>query len=146
MMSSLRHDWATPRTLFEALNREFHFELDVCATRQTTMTPYWLETGALEPDVCWTPSPAWMNPPFRNIASWIEKAAREARLGTTVVCLLPSRTDTRWWHDYVLPFGEIRFLRGRLNFDDQSPRGRAPFPSVIVVFRPDAFTREEESR
>jgi len=138
MFSSLRQDWATPRALFEILDREFRFALDACATAETACCARWFEREALLPESSWAPGPVWMNPPFRGIAAWVERACREARAGVVVVCLLPSRTDTSWWHDYVMPFGELRFLRGRLSFDDRR-RGRAPFPSVVVVFRPEHF-------
>lgn len=78
-----------------------------------------------------------MNPPYGSgIGKWLEKAAVEARRsGATVVCLIPARTDTSWWHDYIAPYAwEIRFLRGRLRFSDH--KWNAPFPSAIVVFRP----------
>lgn len=139
LTSSVRMDWATPRALFEMLDREFHFRLDVCATSKTATAPRYIDKAedALAQD--WgnlvANEPCWMNPPYgRKLGDWVEKAYREAQLGTTVVCLLPARTDTRWFHDYCMK-SEIRFLRGRLSFDDQAGRGRAPFPSMIVVFR-----------
>ena len=65
-----------------------------------------------------------------------EPEPESADAGATVVCLLPSRTDTQWWHDHVLPFAEIRYLRGRIRFN--GIENSAPFPSVIEVFRPPA--------
>jgi len=137
MMSSLRSDWATPRQLHEMLDKEFHFTLDVCATEQTARCREYFSTGAL--DRRWVPledGSVWCNPPYgRVIGNWIEKAERESRLSfVTVVLLLPARTDTSWFHDYCLK-GEIRFLRGRLSFDNQRIRSRAPFPSMVVIFR-----------
>lgn len=74
-----------------------------------------------------------MNPPYgRAISDWIRKAFEEAQKGATVVALIPSRTDTRYWHDYVMKAKEIRFVRGRLKFGDG--KNSAPFPSVVVVF------------
>ena len=139
MMSSLRSDWATPDSLFQMLDNEFHFALDVCADPRTAKTPRWFSVGenglTKEWDAIAIGRSIWCNPPYgRVIGYWIEKAYRESRLGATVVLLLPSRTDTQWWHDYCMK-GEIRFLRGRLSFDNQR-RGRAPFPSAIVIFRP----------
>jgi site-specific DNA-methyltransferase (adenine-specific) len=76
-----------------------------------------------------------MNPPYgREIGSWIRKAWESSREGATVVCLLPARTDTRWWHDYVMRAGEIRLVRGRLRFGQAV--ASAPFPSAVVIFRP----------
>lgn len=139
MFSSLRQDWATPRTLFEMLDREFNFQLDVCATAETACAPRWIHKGedALRQD--WEALAAgqaiWMNPPYgRKVGDWVEKAYRTSTHGATVACLLAARTDTSWFHDYCLK-AEIRFLRGRLCFDDKR-KGRCPFPSMIVVFRP----------
>lgn len=136
MMSSIRHDWATPRALFEMLDREFRFTLDVCADRETATCEEFFSTSAL--DRAWVPvtdGAVWCNPPYgRDIGRWVEKALREARHACPIVCLLPARTDTQWWHDYCMK-GEIRFLRGRLSFDDTKCKGRAPFPSAIVIFR-----------
>lgn len=137
MMSSIRQDWATPRQLFEMLSKEFHFTLDVCATLDTAVCEQFLTAENDSLALPWTVAPGhtvWMNPPYgRKIGDWIERAYRESTLGVTVVCLLPGRTDTQWFHDYCLK-GEIRFLRGRLNFDDKRP-SRAPFPSMLVIFR-----------
>lgn len=137
MMSSIRQDWATPRVLFDMLDREFHFTLDVCADEKNAKCPYFFDRGSLDRD--WTPprgGAAWCNPPYgRKIGDWISHAYREfqALRCKTVVLLLPARTDTQWFHDYCLK-GEIRFLRGRLYFDDD-PKARAPFPSMVVIFR-----------
>jgi len=145
MMSSLRHDWATPRALFHVLDEEFHFTLDVCATAETAVCEEYFSEGAL--DRLWVPvndGAVWCNPPYgRRIGDWVEKAWREScslHRGISIVLLLAARTDTQWFHEYCLK-GEIRFLRGRLSFDDQKLRGRAPFPSMIVIFR---GTRERE--
>lgn len=77
-----------------------------------------------------------MNPPYgREIGKWVKKAAESARGGATVACLLPARTDTRWWHEWVIPYAEVRFLRGRLKFGGSN--NWAPFPSALVIFRPN---------
>lgn len=136
VMSSIRSDWATPRTLFEMLDKEFHFTLDVCADPQTAVCEEFFSQDALTRH--WVPlkdGAVWCNPPYgRAIGDWVERGYRETRHYGTVVMLLPARTDTQWFHEYCLK-GEIRFLRGRLSFDDQKTRGRAPFPSMIVIFR-----------
>ena len=76
-----------------------------------------------------------MNPPYGNsLRRWVKKAHDSAKSGATVVCLLPARTDTHWWHEHVLPHAEIRYLRGRIRFNGSD--NSAPFPSAIVVFRP----------
>lgn len=140
VMSSIRQDWATPWRLVEMLKREFRFGLDVCASPDTTICPNYFTEADDALRQCWDVfegGAIWMNPPYgRAIGKWVEKAYREAKRGSTIVCLLPARTDTSWWHDYCMK-GEIRFLRGRLNFDDLKP-SRAPFPSAIVIFRSGA--------
>ena len=131
--SSERHDWETPQYLFDGLNAEFGFDLDVCATAATAKCRrfFSLEDDALSKlwaGVC------WMNPPYgRQIEQWMRIAVESALAGALVVCLVPARTDTRWWHQYATR-GEIRYLRGRLKFGQAV--NSAPFPSAIVVLRP----------
>lgn len=126
--------WATPRGLFEQLDREFHFTLDVCANAENAKCQRYfsrVENG-LSKD--WGCEICWMNPPYGDeIPLWIAKAYTASQHGAIVVCLIPSRTDTAWWHDFVM-CGEIRFIRGRLKFG--GAESSAPFPSAIVVFRP----------
>jgi phage N-6-adenine-methyltransferase len=125
--SSKRHDWETPQALFDLLDGEFHFDLDVCATPETAkceryFTP--VEDGLAQE---WT-GVCWMNPPYgAAIVPWITKAHLTAQSG---VCLVPARTDTVWWWEHCR-YGEVRFLRGRLHFDEG---GAAPFPSAVVSF------------
>ncbi len=134
MFSSKTDDWETPQDLFDKLDQEFEFNLDVCATQDNRKCRnfYTKELDGLKQDwhgVC------WMNPPYgREIGKWVQKAYEESLKGSTVVCLLPSRTDTRWWHDYCMK-GEVRFIKGRLKFGNS--KNSAPFPSAIVIFRGD---------
>ena len=129
--SSKTDDWSTPQALFDLLNDEFNFTLDVCASEQNHKCKkyYTEEDDGLKKNwrgVC------WMNPPYGDvIQAWVEKAFQSALDGATVVCLVPARTDTRWWWDFCI-HGEVRFLKGRLKFNDA---GSAPFPSALVVFR-----------
>ncbi len=131
--SSKTNEWATPQTTFDRLDQEFHFVLDVCASHANAKCARYFtrEQDGLEQP--WRGS-CWMNPPYgREIGKWIQKAAQTAWQGFgTVVCLLPARTDTRWWHEYCAK-AELRFIRGRLKFGDS--KCGAPFPSVIVIFR-----------
>ena len=127
-------EWATPVDFFNSLNEEFGFELDVCATPQNAKCASYYtkdEDGLLQPweGVC------WCNPPYgREIRHWVEKAMRTAEEGKgTVVCLVPARTDTKWWHDFVAKASEVRFVKGRLKFGGHA--NSAPFPSAVVVFR-----------
>lgn len=125
--------WETPQELFDELNAEFQFELDVCATPENAKCEKYYtqrENGLLQrwKGVC------WMNPPYgRVIGEWVKKAYESALNGSTVVCLVPARTDTKWWHDYCIK-GEIRFIRGRLKFG--KAKYNAPFPNAVVIFRP----------
>ena len=134
MFSSKTDMWATPQEFFDSLDKVFRFETDVCAVKdnakcQRFYTPD--DNGLLQDwrGVC------WMNPPYgREISQWVEKAYRSAKdNGATVVCLLPARVDTRWWHDFCAK-GEVHFLRGRLKFGGND--NSAPFPIAVVVFRP----------
>jgi phage N-6-adenine-methyltransferase len=134
-----RDDWATPPDLFAELDAEFHFTVDVCASRKTAKCRryYTRRTDGLSQS--WAGETAWMNPPYgRTIGLWMEKARLSARdQGATVVCLVPARVDTAWWHDNVIAGGaEVRFLRGRVRYWlDGEPGGSSPFPSAVVVFR-----------
>lgn len=137
--SSKTSEWETPQDFFDLLNSEFHFELDVCAKPENAKCPRYFtpEEDGLKQK--WT-GVCWMNPPYgREIGRWVKKAYESAQEGATVVCLLPARTDTSWWHDYCMK-GEIRFIRGRLKFG--GAKHPAPFPSAVVIFRPK---REEKS-
>jgi phage N-6-adenine-methyltransferase len=130
--SSATDEWETPRPLFEELDRIFGgFTLDPCATSNNAKCPHFftrLDDGLTQP---WT-GKVFMNPPYgRVIGKWVKKAWEESLTGTLVVCLLPARVDTRWWHDYARK-GHVYFLQGRLRFG--SARNSAPFPSAIVTF------------
>ena len=130
MFSSKTDMWATPQDLFDELNEEFHFETDVCAVPSNAKckeyyTP--LDDGLSQEwsGVC------WCNPPYgREIGKWVEKAATSKAL---TVMLIPARTDTKWFHEYIYGKTEIRFIKGRLKFG--GAQNSAPFPSMIVVFR-----------
>lgn len=135
LFSSNKSDWETPPELFRNIDTEFRFTLDVCATAENTKLPkfFSLADDSLKQD--WQPHICWMNPPYgRGISTWIEKAAYSARMGATVVALLPSRTDTWWFHEWVYNKAETRFLRGRIKF--VGAKHSAPFPSMLVIFRP----------
>jgi phage N-6-adenine-methyltransferase len=130
MMSSLKDDWETPEDFFRALDEEFHFDLDACARKNNRLCARYCE-DALQP---WPQfSAAFMNPPYgRVIGRFVEAAYKAASPEHPVVCLLPSRTDTRWFHAFCKK-GELRFVKGRLRF--RGAKAPAPFPSLVVVFR-----------
>jgi phage N-6-adenine-methyltransferase len=130
-MSSNSDRWETPQKLFDELNQKYNFELDVCALPENAKCENYFtpEVDGLKQD--WT-GVCWMNPPYgREIGKWMKKALESSRNGAIVVCLVPARTDTAWWHDYAMK-GEIEFIRGRLKFGNS--KNSAPFPSAIVVF------------
>lgn len=134
MFSSKTDLWSTPQDLFEKYDAIYHFETDVCALPENAkckrfFTP---EMDGLKQE--WT-GVCWCNPPYgRQIGKWVEKAVKSF---ATVVMLLPARTDTKWFHEWCLPYGKIEFLRGRLKFGGcDNP---APFPSMIVIFEVDVF-------
>ncbi len=132
--SSKSNEWGTPQWLFDKLDLEFGFTLDPCSTHENAKCArhFTLAEDGLARD--WSGDIVFMNPPYgREIGLWMEKAFRSASAGATVVCLVPARTDTAWWHNFAI-FGEIRFLKGRLKFGDAT--SSAPFPSAIIVFRP----------
>jgi len=124
--------WSTPQSLFDKLNAEFGFSIDVCADHDNKkVVPYLTrEQGLSAP---WR-GKCWLNPPYgREISAWMKKAFEESLSGATVVALVPSRTNAPWWHDYVMRSDEIRFIRKKVPFVG-SKRGVPFFGSVIVIF------------
>lgn len=135
LYSSNRDDWATPQDFYDRLNEEFHFTLDPCASPATAKCAkyYTAEDNGLAQD--WGGETVFCNPPYgRDIWQWCRKCRDEARKpNTTVVMLVHARTDTRWFHDFVYGFAELRFVRGRLKFGGS--KNSAPFPSMIAIFK-----------
>lgn len=133
--------WETPPDLFAAVDAEFSFTLDAAALPDTAKCARYFtpDDNALVQD--WGHETVWLNPPYgRAIALFMAKAVDAAKKGATVVCLVPARTDTGWWHDSVIGTGaEVRFLRGRVRFRQRGETlHAAPFPSALVVLRPEA--------
>ena len=135
--SSRTDNWATPQVFFDRLNSEFNFTLDPCADEYNAKCPKYLTKEDDGLTKSWAGERVFMNPPYgRVIGDWVRKAYEESReRETLVVALIPSRTDTKYWHDYVMKAKEIRFVKGRLKFGDG--RNSAPFPSAVVVFDGD---------
>jgi phage N-6-adenine-methyltransferase len=148
MWSKASDEWSTPDTLFAVLNAEFAFALDAAATTDNRKVQNYFGLDHQVPEyrnalvLAWNRGgPVWLNPPYSKCRAFIKKASEEAARGATVVCLVPSRTDTRWWHEYIWdrsrhqprPGVEVRFLKGRLKFAGAA--AGAPFPSVVIVFR-----------
>ena len=117
MFSSATDLWATPQDLFDKLNEKYNFTTDVCAIPENAKCKYYFTPELDGLKIPWS-GRCWCNPPYgRQIGKWVAKAVAEVRRGVPlVVMLLPARTDTKWFHDYCLPYGEIEFLRGRLKF------------------------------
>jgi phage N-6-adenine-methyltransferase len=134
LFASASPDWETPASLYEALDAEFCFDLDPCATEANAKCGRFYtaaEDGLLQ---SWNGA-VYVNPPYgRGIDRWLDKALHSANNGATVVCLVPARTDTKWWHRYCMQADEIRFLNRRLTFAGAD--NKATFPGALVVFRP----------
>jgi len=134
MFSSKSPEWETPQSLFDRLDERWNFTLDPCCTEETAKCKtYFTEADdGLAQD--WQGHRVFMNPPYgRGMHVWLEKAYKEGlKKDTMVVCLVPSRTDTRWFHDYCMKAQSIKFVKGRLKFGKAT--AGAPFPSMIVIF------------
>lgn len=119
--SAARDNWKTPKAFYKELDAEFHFDFDPCPSNPTFdgLSVPWGQSN-------------FVNPPYgRVIEKWFAKGFEEKKLGKGSVFLIPSRTDTKWWHKYCMEAKEIRFIKGRLKFDDQP--NPAPFPSALVI-------------
>lgn len=138
LFSSKCMEWETPPKVFEVLNAEFGFTVDVASSDENALCErhYTREDDGLTKD--WSGETVWCNPPYgRETGKWARKAAEEAAKGATVVMLVPCRPDVGWFHDYVLGRAEIRYIRGRIRFlQNGVPGDRCPFPSMVVIWRP----------
>lgn len=133
-------EWGTPPEIFNPINEEFDFTLDVSAIKSNTkcdkfFTP---EEDGLKQK--WDNETCWCNPPYgRQVKDWCIKAKEQTKKGTTTVLLIPCKTNTNWWHDIVIPHAEIRFLRGRVKFllpDGQQTTQALPWSLAFVIYRP----------
>lgn len=131
LMTSLTPNWSTPKWLYEELDKEFYFTFDPCPLNdKPEFDGLNIEWGLVN----------FVNPPYgRVLPLWVKKGYDEYKKGKTVVFLIPSRTDTIYWHEYIMKADEIRFIKGRLKFNDM--KGCAPFPSCIVIFNGDKKCR-----
>lgn len=130
-LTSKTYEWETPSDLFHELDKEFNFTLDPCASSENAKCKkfYTIQENGLSKD--WSGNRVFVNPPFGNqISKWVRKSFDEAE-NCVVVMLIPARTDTTWWHEYVIK-GEVRFIKGRIKFG--GAKYNAPFPSAIVIF------------
>jgi len=147
--SSKYSEWETPKSLFDALNKEFRFKVDLCATKSNSKCDlYYDDIFDESADLSLNENTCFVNPPYGRSMTKFVKRFFDISGRTKVVCLLPARTDTKWWgvfwdHDNHKPRAgvEIRFLKGRLIFEKEGKpvldkKGRpmpAPFPSAIVI-------------
>ena len=135
MFSSSTGEWSTPQDFFEKLNWRFGpFDLDPCATPCNTKCAKFYTEAEDGLSKNWGGHTVFVNPPYgRGIELWIVKGYQESqKSGTRVVMLIPARTDTKYWHNYVMKAKEIHFIKGRLKFGDA--KNAAPFPSAVIVF------------
>ena len=135
LFSSRTDEWSTPQSVFEELNKEFHFNLDPCATKDNAKCRKFFTKAQDGLKQNWQGCNVFCNPPYgRKIKEWVRKAYEESlKPKTTVVMLIPARTDTSYFHNYIYGKAEIRFIRGRLKFGNA--KNSAPFPSMIVVYK-----------
>lgn len=140
---SSNKEWETPESVFTPLQKEFNIALDVCACAANAKCKVYFDkkfnglssNWGLVKEIGNEDSACWMNPPYgRGIEKWVKKAYDESLNGVTTVALLPARTDTSWFHNYIHNKHEVRFLKGRIKFVDAP--STAPFPSMIVIFKP----------
>lgn len=133
LFTSVTDEWATPQALYDELDREFHFTLDPCASADNHKCEKWYSKSDDGLSKSWSGETVFCNPPYgREIQKWVAKCAAENEGGVVCVMLIPARTDTRWFHEYIYNKAEVRFIKGRLKFGDA--KENAPFPSMIVVF------------
>ena len=138
LFTSKKDDWETPRKLFEELNKEFSFDVDVAASDENAKLPKYFtkEDDALVHN--WDGN-VFCNPPYgRQIGKWLQKGYEEhlREQDRVIVFLIPARTDTSYWHNFIFDKAEIRFLRGRLKFEvGGESKDAAPFPSALVIYK-----------
>lgn len=132
MMSSKSDEWTTPIELFDELHNRFIFDLDAAASDENHLCDryYTKETDGLRQS--WEWRRCFVNPPYSQIARWAEKFQEESSRARLIVALIPARTDTRWWHKYIVEADKIVFLRGRLKFSNS--KNSAPFPSALAIW------------
>ena len=137
MTSSVDMKWSTPQAWFDYLDLEFDFTLDPCCTHKTAKCAKHFTSKEDGLSKSWGDETVFMNPPYgREIGKWVKKAYEASLKGAKVVCLIPARTDTKWWYKYCLKASGILFVKGRIKFEcDGKPLGvSAPFPSCFVIF------------
>lgn len=133
LFSSATHEWETPKEFFGELDKEFNFTLDPCCTHENAKCKKHFTKEENGLSQTWKGETVFCNPPYgRELPQWIKKCYEESLKGATVVMLIPARTDTKAFHEYIYHKAEVRFIKGRLKFGGS--KNSAPFPSMIVIF------------
>ncbi len=149
LLSSKKMDYCTPQDFFNKLDQEFHFTLDAAATPKSAKCRRYYTPADNGLEMPWScgGGAVFCNPPYgRETGKWVRKAWEEAQKGTTIVLLIPARTDTAYFHDYIYGWAEIRFVRGRLRFTDEEGKAyqAAPFPSMVVIYNGRSEQHEDQ--
>ena len=142
--SSKSDEYSTPLKLFNQLNKEFNFTLDACASLENAKCDnyYTKEDNGLLQE--WENESVFCNPPYSDIKLWVRKSYQEAKNNKVIVMLIPARTDTKYFHNYIYKIAEIRFIKGRISFEFEGKKlGEAPFPSMIVIYK-DIIKKEPQ--
>ena len=127
-------EWTTPKYLYNELNKRFKFTLDPCSTNENHLCDKYFTKEDDGLSKSWKGETVYVNPPYSNIKKWVEKCYMEHKTnGTSVVMLIPSRTDTIYFHNYIYHKADIKFIKGRLHFSNS--KNSAPFPSMIVIYK-----------
>jgi phage N-6-adenine-methyltransferase len=136
LSTAAAQEWDIPQALFDALNQDFGFATDLCATFKTAKCPTFYP-AATSLSETWS-GVCWLKPPFgRELIRWLCKASESAADGATVVCVVPAWTDAEWWHEYAMQAAEIRFVRGRPQVAMKGGLSPVPVPLAVVVFASD---------
>jgi site-specific DNA-methyltransferase (adenine-specific) len=138
MFSSKKDNWETPQDFFNKLDDEFNFSWDLAASSQNAKCEQYIDKSANSLSIDWSKLSGnlYLNPPYgREIKKWVKKASETSLKDNYLVMLIPARTDTSYWHDYIFGKAEIKFLRGRLRFEIDGISGdSAPFPSAVIIY------------
>ena len=134
LFTSNSDEWTTPQELYKELNKRFKFTLDPCSTNENHLCDKYFTKEDDGLSKSWKGETVYVNPPYSNIKKWVEKCYMEHKTnGTSVVMLIPSRTDTIYFHNYIYHKADIEFIKGRLHFSNS--KNSAPFPSMIVIYK-----------
>lgn len=136
LFTSNNQEWETPQKLFEELNKEFNFTLDACASKSNhKLERYYTEKDSAL-NHSWKDERVFINPPYNRNKEFIKKCFDERESARVIVLLIPARTDTKYFHEYIYHHAEIRFIKGRLKYElNGKSLNSSPFPSMLVIWR-----------